>query len=68
MATSWTRTAAQGEQTSPCGSYKAVRNEDGEWHLFSIERRSDQFAYIHDTFYINTYNTLKAAKAATLGV
>lgn len=61
----WTKTAYSGEQTSPCGTYKVVKGSDGDWHLFSIERRSDLHAYMLDTFYINSYTTMRAAKLAT---
>lgn len=62
---SWKRTAAQGEQTSPDGNYKALRNADGEWHLFAIERCAGFGAFrMASTEYINTYSTLAAAKLA----
>ena len=67
MSTSngWKRTAAQGEQTNADGTYKAVRNEYGEWHLFALYGTSP---YTRTSEYVNTYSTLKAAKAATLNV
>tara|TARA_R110000751_G_scaffold261909_1_gene361185 strand:- start:223 stop:438 length:216 start_codon:yes stop_codon:yes gene_type:complete len=61
----WKRTAAQGEQTSADGKYKAVRNAYGEWHLYAIERCAGFGVFgMASTEYINTYSTLAAAKLA----
>ena len=61
----WRRTAAAGEQTNADNTYKVVRNEDGEWHLFALYGESP---YTRTSEYVNTYNTMRAAKLAAQGV